>query len=639
MSTPPDRPPRLAHLDVGSFSFERFTNGATIQYRDMLRRARSAGWDCAVLTVGPREDSRWAGSEGEEIEPVWHFDQGIAVGEYLLRGRPGADPQGYRRALRRCLDDFAPDLVVVNVPPARLEEAEVAMFEALAEGAADWVCFVPDMLFPRADSGYGERYARLRTTLERARLVAPSRFLADAAETSLGSCEIFANVFTTNEILAQERTGGAITFVNPHPMKGAAIAGAVARLLPHRRFQFVEGWPYPPGYDASGLPNVTVVPYARDLRAVWRNSDLLIAPSLCHEGFGRVVVEAQLNSIPVIAHRIGGLPEAAGRDAAILLDPPEISGDPVFPEVASDAIEAAAARFAGAIETLLDDPAAHAALAERGRISALAHLEAGESCVHALLRPYAVPAEQESLLIVSPHADDAAFSLGGLIAGLSGVAVVTLFGRSNYALPIGFSDDCEGITRVRRAEDKRFCRPRGIALEYWDEPEASLRWGADYDAVFAAPGEEALAVRADQAVCGAIADRFAALIAARRPRLVALPGGLGGHRDHLVARAAGELAAARAKVPVAYYEDLPYAAALAEDELRRAIRAGGLELAVNYFPIAETMDAKLDGMRGYASQVHAEVIAQTQAHAQRWAESSERLWSAVPIAPMLAPVA
>lgn len=640
MFTPPERRPRLAHLDVGSFSFERFTNGATIQYREILRRARACGWDCAVLTVGSAGGSRWSAGAARDDEPIWHFDQDIAVGEYLLDAAPGEDPAGYREALRQCLTDFAPELVLVNTPPARLEEAEVAMFETLAGSGVEWVCFIPDMLFPRADGGHGERYVRLRTALQQP-LVAPSRFLARIVETSLAPCGIFANVFTPGEIVASDRVGGAITFVNPHPMKGLAIAEAVAGLLPHRRFQFVQGWPYPPRYDPSGRSNISVVAFARDMRAVWRETDLLIVPSLCEEGFGRVVVEAQLNAIPVIAHRIGGLPEAAGDDAAILLDPPEFSGDPVFPQVAPGAIEAAAMRFAEAIEALLDDADAYAMLAERGRASATAHVEAGERCVSELLRPFPAAARSRpALLIVSPHPDDAAFSLGGLIEDLDcGVAIATLFGRSNHALPSGFTDDWERVTRLRRAEDERFCRARGIGLDYWNEPEAGLRWGAHYDAVFAAPGEESASLTADQPLREAAADRLASLIAERRPLLVALPAGLGGHRDHLVARAAGESAAARRGVPIAYYEDLPYAAALGEDALRRAVRGSGPALALSHFPIERTLAAKLDGMRCYASQVDAEVLEQTRAHARRWAEPCERLWSAVPVAPMLARVA
>jgi hypothetical protein len=42
------------------------------------------------------------------------------------------------------------------------------------------------------------------------------------------------------------------------------------------------------------------------------------------EAFGRVIVEAQVNGIPVVARRTGGIPEALG-DAGVLL-PPDAPG-------------------------------------------------------------------------------------------------------------------------------------------------------------------------------------------------------------------------------------------------------------------------------------------------------------------------
>jgi glycosyltransferase involved in cell wall biosynthesis len=45
-----------------------------------------------------------------------------------------------------------------------------------------------------------------------------------------------------------------------------------------------------------------------DLRAFYRKSRILVAPSLWFEPFGMVVVDAMAMGVPVIASRIGGLP-------------------------------------------------------------------------------------------------------------------------------------------------------------------------------------------------------------------------------------------------------------------------------------------------------------------------------------------
>ena len=47
---------------------------------------------------------------------------------------------------------------------------------------------------------------------------------------------------------------------------------------------------------------------------------LLLVPSVWEEAWGRVVTEAQLNGIPVLATAIGGLPESVG-PGGILIPP------------------------------------------------------------------------------------------------------------------------------------------------------------------------------------------------------------------------------------------------------------------------------------------------------------------------------
>jgi glycosyltransferase involved in cell wall biosynthesis len=70
----------------------------------------------------------------------------------------------------------------------------------------------------------------------------------------------------------------------------------------------------------------------------------VVIPSVAHEAFGRVCVEAALARVPVVASRIGGIPEALrDREHALLFEP----GD-------ADACAAALA------ETLGDGPAAQA---------------------------------------------------------------------------------------------------------------------------------------------------------------------------------------------------------------------------------------------------------------------------------------
>jgi glycosyltransferase involved in cell wall biosynthesis len=56
------------------------------------------------------------------------------------------------------------------------------------------------------------------------------------------------------------------------------------------------------------------------MRSVYRDAKLVLVPSRSPEAWGRVVSEAQLSGIPILASNYGGLPESVGR-GGILIDP------------------------------------------------------------------------------------------------------------------------------------------------------------------------------------------------------------------------------------------------------------------------------------------------------------------------------
>lgn len=635
MSPPPSRArARALHIDIDSFSFEGFSNGATIQYREMLERFQDLGIDSAVVTVGQARSSLWAGGGGTALQRRWHIEQGVAVGEYLLEEAPEHAGARYAAAIETMLDETRPDLVILNTPPARLEEAELALFEAVARRPARRLCFVPDHLFAGAGDAAPAGLARLKAALAAFELVAPSAFLAQAVRAAgLGRCDLFGNVFSRRQACAIDRSAAdCVTFINPHPMKGVDIVVEIARRLPHRRFQIIRAWPYPPVF-ACDLPNVTVLPFTPDTTDFWRRTAVLIVPSLCREGFGRVVVEAQAHGIPVVTHDIGALREAGG-DRAALVEPPAMCGDPVFPAITAAARDRSADRFCAHIEAIFagDCPAD----ASAARANAARWIERGERDVARLaapLRPTGID-RPPSVLVLAPHPDDAAFSVGGLLRAWRGAKTVcTIFGRSNFTKAAGFGSDTAGISRRRAAEDARYCQRVGATLVSLALPEASLRRGPCFAAIF--DGDAAAHAESDAAVRKALVRHLADALRTP-PDILVAPLALGGHCDHALVRDIAVALAREHGVRLALYEDLPYAAELDEATIAEAAASILPQAALLYSPIVDGPASKCADLACYASQLDEAVLTQIAAHAARSPEPCERLWSADLVMPVIA---
>ena len=117
-------------------------------------------------------------------------------------------------------------------------------------------------------------------------------------------------------------TGKTIGFINPVPVKGAKLALRLAASLPKQNFLFVEGWYCDQDIKNQSelLSNVTWMEKQIDMRNVYRQIKLLIVPSEWEEAFGRVVLEAQCNGIPVIASNKGGLSESVGQGGVLIDD-------------------------------------------------------------------------------------------------------------------------------------------------------------------------------------------------------------------------------------------------------------------------------------------------------------------------------
>jgi LmbE family N-acetylglucosaminyl deacetylase len=228
-------------------------------------------------------------------------------------------------------------------------------------------------------------------------------------------------------------------------------------------------------------------------------------------------------------------------------------------------------------------------------------------------------------VFVAPHPDDAALSCGGLIAALhvrgESIAIVSVYsgaGGPSSLTPyqreaLGFADpgsrwageSLDPLTAIaaRHEEDGAYARLIGAEQAFVDLPDAVFRGYEGDDQLIGPPHSD------DPVPVEALARALARL----GPDRAYVPLSIGGHVDHRqVRRAAMELAASpgsRVRGLLRFYEDFPYTLTHgfeAPADLDPEVPAGlppGFELAAEFVPIDGLIEAKLAGMRSYASQV------------------------------------
>ena len=213
------------------------------------------------------------------------------------------------------LRDYEPDVVLGQ------RSATYPMLQYSASKGYITLCFLRDI------QGIGEcNYLKL--TAHGINFIANSPYLASLVNL-ISRCEpgVILPFINVKDYRVDRRRRNYITFVNLVPEKGLDVATEVARQLPQENFLFVKGgWGAYDGIQDSSLEkvyrlsNVEIWEKQEDMRNVYAATDILIVPSQWAETFGRVIIEAQVNSIPVVAANIGGIPYTLGK-GGILVDP------------------------------------------------------------------------------------------------------------------------------------------------------------------------------------------------------------------------------------------------------------------------------------------------------------------------------
>lgn len=182
-------------------------------------------------------------------------------------------------------------------------------------------------------------------------------------------------------------------------------------------------------------------------------------------------------------------------------------------------------------------------------------------------------------MVVSPHFDDVPLSLGqslltGALAEATAVRVKVVFGRTNWSVKLyPTRRRAPLVTGWRRAEEALAARRFGYRVDVAPLEEVILRTGSTDPESFRGEADPR-----DDALFEPVLRRL------RQWREEGdelwVPAGLGGHLDHrIVAMAAARVVAdGDGSVPIAFYEDRPYASFLDGAEIAGQLGALGLRL-------------------------------------------------------------
>ena len=142
---------------------------------------------------------------------------------------------------------------------------------------------------------------------------------------------ILSSLVRRSDVVCRNRSGEFITFINPVPEKGLSLVIALAAECRKRgrayKFLIVESRGNretlaASGVDLSAQTNISFANNTADIRLVYEKTALLLVPSLCFEAAGRLLIEANANRIPALAHDVGGVAETLD-GAGYLFNPPE----------------------------------------------------------------------------------------------------------------------------------------------------------------------------------------------------------------------------------------------------------------------------------------------------------------------------
>ncbi|MBU3845029.1 MAG: glycosyltransferase [Candidatus Anaerobiospirillum pullicola] len=325
-------------LWLSPYSLHDLSSGASIHCKTILEGLAKRNfevWACSSFIFnapnGAKQFNNLAAKLARNKQNIFEFnDNGIHY--VYTRCKSTAEEQStlaeqelYFQAVGKVLDTFRPDIVmgfgtsmVSMTCFAEAKRRGMTTVYPVLNGNHGHYTF-PDVDLVITDSRATEQLYRRRDNI---------RMIPTGA------------IFDASSFVAKNREPKYVTFINPAFEKGLAVFAKLVKVceqeLPDQRFlvvnlngNFAENVQYlhvkgekkNHPFTPKDFASVDMTPSTQNMKSIYRETKVLLAPSLWWESWGRVATEAVFNNIPVLASNSGGLPEAIA-GAGITIAPP-----------------------------------------------------------------------------------------------------------------------------------------------------------------------------------------------------------------------------------------------------------------------------------------------------------------------------
>lgn len=236
--------------------------------------------------------------------------------------------------------------------------------------------------------------------------------------------------------------------------------------------------------------------------------------------------------------------------------------------------------------------------------------------------------QKKNAILLSPHSDDIALSLGASLLGgcfMSKIQLVTVFSISRCTADDSSTNSCI-VSKIRKKEDRNFVNTvsQDMKTTWLDREDAPIRLNIADEMVFefAPPATDLSEARSIQNMITSEHSEFGLFFA---------PMGLGGHIDHIVLRNVA-LQMMKEGNDIVFYEDLPYAADYACDDIKQhALQIGciaGIELDLFKIETGVTIRDKISLLSNYPSQMDTDTYHRVHSYSDRFntLAATEYIW-------------